>query len=258
MIYILTALLIITVVLLLYEHKQRVMSEEEESRKDEMLTRYVAENIDLEKQLSDLIKVYDKQKEMSDEIKKMQVQSRLLKHDMKNHIMVILSYIEEEKIDEAKIYTSKILDNLNKMYTYINVGNSLLNNILNNKLSKAKEMGIVIKAQIENLAFEYMDSMDFSALLNNLLDNAIDGAEKSGIKQLEIVISNQKGFDSILVKNSIDKSVLKNNPHLKSSKEEEGHGFGIRQIKGITDKYNGMMDIYEKDGFFIINVVYPC
>lgn len=258
MIYILTALLFITVVLLVYEHKQRVMSEEEESRKDEMLTVYVAENIDLEKQLSDLIKVYDKQKEMSDEIKKMQVQSRLLKHDMKNHIMVILSYIEEEKIDEAKIYTSKILDNLNKMYTYINVGNSLLNNILNNKLSKAKEMGIVIKAQIENLAFEYMDSMDFSALLNNLLDNAIDGAEKSGIKQLEIVISNQKGFDSILVKNSIDKSVLKNNPHLKSSKEEEGHGFGIRQIKGITDKYNGMMDIYEKDGFFIINVVYPC
>lgn len=258
MIYILTALLFITVVLLVYEHKQRVMSEEEESRKDEMLTRYVAENIDLEKQLSDLIKVYDKQKEMSDEIKKMQVQSRLLKHDMKNHIMVILSYIEEEKIDEAKIYTSKILDNLNKMYTYINVGNSLLNNILNNKLSKAKEMGIVIKAQIENLAFEYMDSMDFSALLNNLLDNAIDGAEKSGIKQLEIVISNQKGFDFILVKNSIDKSVLKNNPHLKSSKEEEGHGFGIRQIKGITDKYNGMMDIYEKDGFFIINVVYPC
>jgi len=258
MIYILTALLIITVVLLVYEHKQRVMSEEEESRKDEMLTGYVAENIDLEKQLSDLIKVYDKQKEMSDEIKKMQVQSRLLKHDMKNHIMVILSYIEEEKIDEAKIYTSKILDNLNKMYTYINVGNSLLNNILNNKLSKAKEMGIEIKAQIENLAFEYMDSMDFSALLNNLLDNAIDGAEKSGIKQLEIVISNQKGFDSILVKNSIDKSVLKNNPHLKSSKEEEGHGFGIRQIKGITDKYNGMTDIYEKDGFFIINVVYPC
>lgn len=258
MIYILTALLIITVVLLVYEHKQRVMSEEEKSRKDEMLTGYVAENIDLEKQLSDLIKVYDKQKEMSDEIKKMQVQSRLLKHDMKNHIMVILSYIEEEKIDEAKIYTSKILDNLNKMYTYINVGNSLLNNILNNKLSKAKEMGIEIKAQIENLAFEYMDSMDFSALLNNLLDNAIDGAEKSGIKQLEIVISNQKGFDSILVKNSIDKSVLKNNPHLKSSKEEEGHGFGIRQIKGITDKYNGMTDIYEKDGFFIINVVYPC
>lgn len=258
MIYILTALLFITVVLLVYEHKQRIMSKEEESRKDEMLTRYVAENIDLEKQLSDLIKVYDKQKEMSDEIKKMQVQSRLLKHDMKNHIMVILSYIEEEKIDEAKIYTSKILDNLNKMYTYINVGNSLLNNILNNKLSKAKEMGIEIKAQIENLAFEYMDSMDFSALLNNLLDNAIDGAEKSGIKQLEIVISNQKGFDSILVKNSIDKSVLKNNPHLKSSKEEEGHGFGIRQIKGITDKYNGMTDIYEKDGFFIINVVYPC
>lgn len=258
MIYILIVVLVLTMCLLASEHRKRMLSDSREAEADKALTAYVAQNIDLEKQVSELSKNYARQKEMSEEIREMQVQSRLLKHDMKNHTMVILSYLEDGRVKEAKEYTSKILDNLNKMYTYINVGNSLMNYILNHKLSKAKEKGIEIKAEIENLSFGYMDSIDFSALLNNLLDNAVEGAMASGKKMVEIMISHRRGFDSIMVKNSIDKSVLRDNPSLLSSKKEEGHGFGVRQIKKITAKYNGMADIYEQEGFFVIHVVYPC
>lgn len=241
----------------LRERRKRRCVEIEEREKDRLLTEYVAGNLDMEKMLLDMEKKYSEQQDMSEEIKKIQVQSRLLKHDMKNHSLVILSYLEEGKVEEAKEYTSGILDNLNKMYTYINVGNSLMNYILNNKLSKAKEMGIKVKAEIENLAFEYMDSVDFSSLLNNLLDNAIEAAVQSEGKKMEVIISNQKGFDSIVVKNSIDHSVLTDNPGLKSTKDGEGHGFGVIQIKKITEKYNGMTDIYEESKCFVINVVYP-
>ena len=147
--------------------------------------------------------------------------------------MVMLSYIEENKIDEARAYTGEILDKLNKMYTYVNVGNTLLNYIINNKLSSAKEAGIEIKAQIENLSFEYMESVDFSALLNNMLDNAITAALLSTNKKLEVCISSSKGMDVITVKNSIDGSVIEKNPELVSTKSETGHGYGIKQIKTI-------------------------
>ena len=30
------------------------------------------------------------------------------------------------------------------------------------------------------------------------------------------------------------------------------------QIRKITEKYEGMIDIYEEKEFFVINVVYPC
>ena len=244
--------------LLIREYRRKKVALQEEREKDKLLTKTIAENLDLEKELSEIKAAYTKQQDMAKEIQNMQVQSRLLKHDMKNHTLVILSYLEAGKTEEAKNYTSNIFDGLNKMYTYINVGNSLLNYILNSKLSKAKELGIEIKAEIENLAFDYMDSVDFSALLNNLLDNAIYAADNSKEKNLEIVIVNQNGFDSIVVKNSIDKSVLEENPELKSTKQGENHGFGILQIKKITEKYQGMIDIYEKNNLFIINVVYPC
>ena len=106
-----------------YSKKERVQYE----KNDQLLTETVAKNLDMEKELRTMRQEYEKQQGMEKEIRKMQEQSRLLKHDMKNHTMVILSFLEENKTEEAKQYTSEILDQLNKMYTYVNVGNSLLN-----------------------------------------------------------------------------------------------------------------------------------
>ena len=247
--------IVILLILLIREvHKLKQMQAEYDEL-DAMLTRTVAENLDMEKKLSGMQSEFNLQKEMAEEIERIQTQSRLLKHDMKNHTMVMLSYFEENKIDEAKVYAGEIIDKLNRMYTYVNVGNSLLNYIINNKLSTAKEAGVEIKAEVENLAFDYMDAVDFSALFNNVLDNAIKGALNSKEKKLEVKILSKKGMDTITVKNSIDIPVLENNPDLLSTKEEPGHGFGVAQIKNITEKYKGDIDIYENNNMFIVSIM---
>ena len=252
---ILAGMVLVLAGLWMREYKSKKKLEQKQKEQDQMLTQYVAKNLDMEKQLKDMTQDFEKQQSMAAEIKRIQQQIRSLKHDMKNHTLVILSYLEEEKPEEARVYAGELLDMLNKMYTYVNVGNSLLNHIMNHKLSEAKEAGIEIKAEIENCAFSFMDSVDFSALLNNLLDNAIAGALDSREKKLEVQISYQKGFDVITVKNSIDSSVLLNNPDLISTKEEAGHGLGMKQIKSIVEKYNGNIDIYEKNNKFVVSIM---
>ena len=222
---------------------------------DRLLTDYIARNLEMEKKLSEMEKDYQTQCQMAEEIKRIQEQIRLLKHDMKNHTMVILSFLEENQVEEAKIYAGEILNKLNRMYTYVNVGNSLLNYIINHKLSEAKEKGLEIKAEIENRPFNYMDSVDFSAMLNNIMDNAIRAAVSSKDRKLEVQIYMQNGMDIITVKNSIDESVLDKNPNLVSTKDEAGHGYGIKQIKSIVEKYDGMIDIYEQNKMFIVSVM---
>lgn len=246
---------IVLLLLLVRENRLKRRLQMKYDELDQMLTGYVADNLDMEKQLSEMKNDYDLLQEMAEEIRKMQEQSRLLKHDMKNHTMVMLSYFEENRIEEARNYAGEILDKLNKMYTYVNAGNSLLNYIINRKLSEAAEAGIGLRAEIENLAFAYMDGVDFSALLNNLLDNAIEGAQRSEDKKLEVRIFSQNGLDVITVKNSIDGSVLETNPGLTSTKDTPGHGHGIRQIRSMTEKYNGEIDIYEKDHMFVVSIL---
>ena len=183
---------------------------------------------------------------------------RQLKHDMKNHLMVIASYLNSEDYEEAKTYTSQILDKLNTMHSYIETGNSLLNHILNEKLEFARSCGIAIKAEIENISFAGMRSIDFSALLTNLLDNAIEASKNEPDGELIIHIFQERGYDAISVKNKIDKSVLEENPELHSTKEDkEKHGIGISQIKEIVAVYDGICDFYEKEGYFCSRVFIP-
>ncbi len=251
-------IIIIFLLVIILNMKDKLIKEQiKYSENDKLLTKYVADNLDMERKLLEMQEDYEKQQDMSAEIKKMQEQSRLLKHDMKNHILVILGYLEAGDMIEARKYVSVILDKLNKMYTYVNVGNSLLSYIINSKLSLAKEMGIEIKAEIENLPFNYMDSVDFSALLNNILDNAIEAAATviSRDRRMEVKILSTNGFDTICVKNTIESSVLEKNPNLTSTKEEVGHGFGIKQIRGICEKYDGMVDFDEQEGMFIVSIM---
>lgn len=197
-----------------------------------------------------------------EEIRNLHQSVRRLKHDMKNHFMVLSSYLASEDYDAARAYASEILDRLNSMHSYVETGNALMNHIINEKFQYAREQGISLKAEIENLAFARMEHMDFTALLGNLLDNAVEASLLEQEKEREIIllISEKQDYESLCVKNRISGSVLERNPQLATTKENDGagrHGIGIARIKEIVEKYNGLFDIYEKDGYFSFAVYIP-
>ncbi len=221
-------------------------------------SRETAKNLDLQYEYETLKADYSSDKNQRAEIEKLHENTRRLKHDMKNHILVAVSYLNNGETEKAKDYLSDVLDNLNKTYSYIQTGNSVMNYIINSKLEYAHNLGIKFKAEIENLPFEKMGSVDFSAMLSNILDNAVEASISSKDKFIYIAILKKRGFDTILVKNKIDCSVLDSNPELNSQKsDKEQHGYGIKQIKLIAQKYDGIVDIYEEDNMFCINVMIP-
>lgn len=220
--------------------------------------REVANNLDLQYKYDTLKADYTSDMSQRSEIERLHENTRRLKHDMKNHIMVIASYLNNNETDNAKEYLSVVLDNLNKVYSYIQTGNSVLNYIINSKLEYAHKNGIKFKAEIENLPFEKMGSVDFSAVLGNALDNAIEASILSEEKFIYVGISRKRNYDTILIKNKIDSSVLKINPELVSQKpDNNAHGYGIKQIKSISSKYDGIVDVYEEDNMFCINIMIP-
>ncbi|MDE6748930.1 MAG: GHKL domain-containing protein [Lachnospiraceae bacterium] len=236
-----------------YNQLQKELAEQEEK-----YLRILSQKSELEYELSakrEETAYFEKQES---DVRALHQSVRQLKHDMKNHLMVIASYLNSEDYEAAKTYTSQILDKLNTMHSYIETGNSLLNHILNEKLEFAGSCGIAIKAEIENISFAGMRSIDFSALLTNLLDNAIEASKNEPDGELIIHIFKERGYDAISVKNKIGKSVLEENPELISTKEDKKqHGIGISQIKEIVTSYDGICDFYEKEGYFCSRVFIP-
>lgn len=218
---------------------------------DEKYARLLGEKAEIAYELEDLKASAEHIRQQDVQIRKLHENVRRLKHDMKNHLMVIADYLNEADYEKAKEYTSEIIDKLNAVHSYIETGNSLLNHILNEKFELARAKGIAVKAEIENLSFARMGSLDFSAVLTNLLDNAIEASENEVSAELIVNIVKRRGYHAMIIKNRISSSVLEKNPSFKTTKaESEEHGMGISQIRSLTEKYGGMNDFYEEDGFF--------
>ena len=111
---------------------------------DELFAQYSELNLELGE-----IKINtDNIEKQEEEIHALHESMRSLKHDMKNHLMVTLSYLNDNDVDAAKSYISQILNKLNAIHSYIETGNSLLNHSLNEKLNAARESGIDVKAEV--------------------------------------------------------------------------------------------------------------
>lgn len=217
-----------------------------------------AENKDLKYELDSYKWQMEEITKQEEEIRTLHQNTRKLKHDMRNHLLVVSSYIENEDYESARNYISDILEKLNAVRSYVETGNSLLNHILNGKLEIAREAGIDVKVEIGKVSFERMKGIDFSAVFSNAIDNAIERELQEDKKELVIRVYDNKGYDAFSVKNRIAKSVLEANPNLESTKSDASkHGFGVKQIKEIVEGYEGFTDFYEEDGMFIVNVFVP-
>ncbi|MGH4125579.1 MAG: sensor histidine kinase [Clostridium sp.] len=244
------------IILYLLEHRKRKQYKIKYETLDREYIEVIGKSMQYQLEYQLLNEDYKREKDQSEEIQKLNEKTRRLKHDMKNHILVITSFLNGNKYDEAKEYLSLILDKLNQIYTYIETGNSILNYIINTKLEYAKQNGIDVKAEIENIPFEIMGSVDFSSLLSNLFDNAIEASIITSNREIHVNILRKRAYDTILIKNRVNESVLERNPKFISSKTSNGkHGYGIKQIKSIVEKYDGMIDFYEEDGMFCVYVM---
>lgn len=179
-----------------------------------------------------------------------------VKHDMKNDLMCIKELLINENYSEASRLCNTCIEDLASAYVPIHTNNFYLNAIINVELEKAAKNNIDIKVDITDEMIEYSESTDIISIIGNMCDNAIEYLINADIKykKMELSISRKANYYNIVCRNKITVSVFENNPDMKTTKnDKEGHGKGIEIIKEKTEKHNGYMDIYEKNGVFIVS-----
>jgi sensor histidine kinase regulating citrate/malate metabolism len=180
-----------------------------------------------------------------------------IRHDMKNYIGCALSLLKQGDYEEAEKYLSKIsYDKLGSIIQYIATSSTIVNAVMNSKLTLCKEHGIIINCNISG-SIEKIQEMDLSILLSNLLDNAIEACQRNkGKSKIDFEVSDSKGYLNISLKNTVEKSVLSGNPKLRTSKKDSAnHGFGLKTVNDIVKKYDGMMNMFEEKDSFVTDIL---
>ncbi len=181
---------------------------------------------------------------------------RKLRHDFKNHNIVIASLLESGDFDKAKKYVGDYLDRRSVSGNYVNTGNNIVNAVVNCKAEVAK--GLDIETSIVTVSdFSGIDDLDLCSLISNMFDNAIDACKKvNKNRQIHFSVKKDESSYTFCMKNSINGSVIKNNPNLITTKKDKHlHGLGTKIIKDIAKKYNGIADFFENDDIFICYII---
>lgn len=181
----------------------------------------------------------------------------VLRHDFRNSIDCIARMIQQNKQEDALNYAEQLKKRkIGKLQTHIECSSSVMNAVINSKFSNAQEYGIETSFRMvvqipENLEF------DISIILSNLLDNSIEACRHNEVpSQIILAVSKFGAYYQLLIKNTIENSVLQHNKHLKTIKSEKNeHGWGLKSIKDIVEKHQGMMDIYEENNEFCVSVL---
>lgn len=181
------------------------------------------------------------------------------RHDYQNHMNIIQALLSQGEVEKARNYLDK-MDQSNQMEVQsIHCGNPVLDAILSSKIAKAKMCKIPFEHEVLLTDLIPLEEYELTALLGNLLDNAIEAnmQVEPPKRLLQFQMKSIQDHLYVMVKNRFDSELVVNGNELVSSKKEEGHGIGLRQVKKILHRVGGFMDWEVQKDFFIVKIVIP-
>lgn len=171
--------------------------------------------------------------------------NRQLIHDMKNHLFILKKCAENGEYEQLQQY----LDEIGEVYLEpkfkIQSGNWMLDNVLNQKKAAADQKEIAFQSDLcRNLNLPFSNT-EICALFGNLLDNSIEACEKIEDPKnrfIRLKIEHQGKMLHIEIANSTAGDAKIKNGELETTKKEDGlHGIGIRSVKRVVKKYDGIL-----------------
>lgn len=197
---------------------------------------------------------YHKQFEI---MKKIYKNTKSVRHDMKNHLTALDTYISKDEKEKALKYIADIVNVIQYKNDYSHSGNMEIDSIINYKLQEANSKNIEPSVKLNIPSDLNISSPDMVIILGNLLDNALEAASKcEKDKKINILINYKKNRLFIHVDNTFD-GVVEYKAHkiITSHKDKENRGIGLSNIQNVLDKYNGIMKIRHTDSKFEVDII---
>lgn len=176
-------------------------------------------------------------------------------HDLKHQIR---EYAIKGSLDKDSI---KEMENIISIYdSNVKTGNEALDLILTEKSLLCQKQDIKLTCLADCSKLSFISNTDLYSIFGNAIDNAIEAVIKINDKEkrnINLIVRNVKTFVSISVENYYSGEIKfdKDGLPITTKSNKDYHGFGMKSIKIIVEKYGGDMSVTAKDGIFSLNIM---
>ncbi|UTB46572.1 GHKL domain-containing protein [Dorea longicatena] len=187
------------------------------------------------------------------------LKSRKVVHDMKNHILALKNYDQEQNWPGLHEYLNELSDDMLEYNFHVWTGNHMLDMILNQKEKDAQNQNTVMQIDTEVFSTLPFTDREIISLFGNLLDNALEACEKINDKKrwIKIKIKKKNLLLYIEIANALEEMPKQIQKEFVSNKKDNGlHGYGMKNIQDIIKKYDGIFEykVYEDHLIFMISI----
>lgn len=178
-------------------------------------------------------------------------------HDLK-HQMKALAKMEDNQSRTA--YLEEIRDAVSIYDATYHTGCSALDYVLREKTLLFNERKIEFSCMVEGRMISYITSADVYALMGNALDNSLERVlkEREGERVISFQIKHHHEMVLIHLENRCSSTLRFEKGIPVTDKEDRArHGFGVKSMRYIVEKYHGELFMSVKNGKFSLDILLP-
>ncbi len=181
-----------------------------------------------------------------------------LRHDFKNHLIILQGYASSDRKDELLNYMQKLTDELSAASDLIKTPSKTLSALLNAKKTECDRAGVAFRYEGD---FRTLTISDYQlvTILGNLLDNALTAAAKCADGFIELKMHTRASYLEIdCVNNHREQIKMYRDIYITTkTTRPELHGLGLRSVRSVVAEMNGELEIDHTDDRFHVNILVP-
>ncbi|MCL1918317.1 MAG: GHKL domain-containing protein [Peptococcaceae bacterium] len=191
---------------------------------------------------------------MQESVEKM----KAFRHDVKTHLAALKECSAGNKT--AADYLNNLLGDIGESEIYSDTGNIAFDSIINYKFRNAKKDNIKLDLRMSVPPILNVEVADIVTIWGNLLDNALEAVAKVNEKSIKLDVEFGKGILFAKIENSFNGEIkyleekAGEEKQIVSLKDDDKHGYGLKNIRQSIEKYNGYMKIIHTDTVFSVGV----
>ena len=174
-------------------------------------------------------------------------------HDLKHQLKQLSDRVDKEEIEVLKEAIS--------IYDIPLTGNHVLDVVIAEKRLQCERKDIEFMCMVDGGKLGFMKETDIYSLFGNALDNAINSVKDLKNKDkrvISLLVKETIGLISIHLENYFQgELIFDRGLPVTTNKDKHYHGYGMKSMKYLTDKYDGELSIKLDGDVFNLNIIFP-
>lgn len=173
-------------------------------------------------------------------------------HDLRNQMNLLV---------QDRDVAQEIENCLDSYYDSIRTGNEAMDVVLTEKSVLCRKNEIVFTCIADGQCLSYMSPVDIYSVLGNIIDNAVEYLSAIADKEkrvISLMIRREGDMDMIQIENFLaERPREEQGMPLTTKKDKENHGYGLKSVRHILKKYEGIMRISMENRMFSLTIALP-